>query len=46
MVVEEEGQNLSVGQRSLVSLARALVRSEARIVILDEVRLIRLPLFC
>ncbi|KAL7411550.1 ABC protein [Mrakia frigida] len=35
-VIEEEGNNLSVGQRSLVSLARALVREEARIVILDE----------
>lgn len=35
-VIEEEGNNLSVGQRSLVSLARALVREEARIVVLDE----------
>lgn len=36
MVVEEEGSNLSVGQRSLVSLARALVRQEAKILIMDE----------
>jgi len=34
-VVEEEGQNLSVGERSLVSLARALVR-DTPITILDE----------
>ncbi|WWC98842.1 hypothetical protein V866_005735 [Kwoniella sp. B9012] len=34
-VIEEEGQNLSVGQRSLVSLARALVKN-SKIVVLDE----------
>ncbi|KAJ7220100.1 ABC transporter [Mycena pura] len=34
-VIEDEGQNLSVGQRSLVSLARALVKN-AKIIVLDE----------
>lgn len=33
--IEDEGSNLSVGERSLVSLARALVK-DAKIVILDE----------
>lgn len=33
--LEDEGSNLSVGERSLVSLARALAR-DAKIVILDE----------
>ncbi|WVQ83494.1 hypothetical protein IAT38_005635 [Cryptococcus sp. DSM 104549] len=33
--VEEEGSNLSVGERSLVSLARALVK-DSKIVVLDE----------
>lgn len=34
-ILEDEGSNLSVGERSLVSLARALAR-DAKIVILDE----------
>ena len=33
--VGEEGSNLSIGQRSLVSLARALVK-DSKILILDE----------
>ncbi|KAH9177414.1 P-loop containing nucleoside triphosphate hydrolase protein [Lactarius sanguifluus] len=33
--IEEEGSNLSIGQRSLVSLARALVK-DSKIIILDE----------
>ena len=33
--IEEEGSNLSIGQRSLVSLARALLK-DSKILILDE----------
>ncbi|KAG8899627.1 hypothetical protein FRB99_006523 [Tulasnella sp. 403] len=35
-VVEAEGANMSVGERSLLSLARALVRDEIKVVIMDE----------
>lgn len=35
MAIDDEGSNLSIGERSLVSLARALVK-DAQIVVLDE----------
>ncbi|GAA5893310.1 uncharacterized protein JCM6883_007628 [Sporobolomyces salmoneus] len=35
LAIEDEGMNLSVGERSLVSLARALVKN-SKIIILDE----------
>lgn len=34
LVIEDEGQNLSVGERSLVSLARALVKN-SKIIVLE-----------
>lgn len=34
-VIESDGANLSVGERSLLSLARALVK-DSKVVILDE----------
>ena len=34
-IIEAEGMNLSVGERSLLSLARALVK-DSKVVILDE----------
>lgn len=34
-VIEAEGSNLSVGERSLLSLARALVK-DTKVVVLDE----------
>ncbi|BGP39125.1 hypothetical protein JCM10450v2_003079 [Rhodotorula kratochvilovae] len=35
LAIEDEGNNLSVGERSLVSLARALVK-DSKIIVLDE----------
>jgi len=37
LVIEDEGQNLSVGERSLVSLARALVK-DSKIIVLECVQ--------
>ncbi|KAG8878402.1 hypothetical protein FRB97_002483 [Tulasnella sp. 331] len=34
--IEAEGANLSVGERSLLSLARALVRDDVKLVVMDE----------
>ncbi|KAG8870466.1 hypothetical protein FRB97_009732 [Tulasnella sp. 331] len=34
--IEPEGANLSVGERSLLSLARALVRDDIKLVVMDE----------
>jgi ABC-type multidrug transport system fused ATPase/permease subunit len=44
-VIEEEGGNLSVGQRSLVSLARALVK-DSKIIVLDEGKTSLLDIYC
>jgi ABC-type multidrug transport system fused ATPase/permease subunit len=38
--IEVDGSNLSVGERSLLSIARALVK-DAKVVILDEATLVQ-----
>jgi ATP-binding cassette subfamily C (CFTR/MRP) protein 1 len=43
--ITAEGANLSVGQRSLLSLARALVK-QSKILVLDEGQLARMSLHC
>jgi ABC-type multidrug transport system fused ATPase/permease subunit len=40
LVLDSEGANLSVGQRCLLSLARALVK-DSRVVVLDEATYVR-----
>ena len=42
LVIEDEGQNLSVGERSLVSLARALVKN-SKIIVLECVPTVLSP---
>lgn len=42
LVIEDEGLNLSVGERSLVSLARALVK-DSMIIVLEYVSLLGVP---
>ena len=41
-VIEDEGANLSVGERSLLSLARALVK-DSKVIVMDEATSVTLP---